>query len=77
MGRDWQARPSAVEEEAKPIEYPVRGFFVYVMAGRQRFAADILGALPPDGERIGKLADLAGAQCGLPRLRVFSPGSRP
>jgi hypothetical protein len=36
----------------KPIEYPVRGFLVYVMAGQQRFAADILGALPPDGERI-------------------------
>jgi hypothetical protein len=49
-----------VEEEAKPIEYPVRGFFVYEMAGRQRFAADVLGALPPDGERIGKpLADAA------------------
>src|SRR5258708_878341 len=57
-----RAMPKAVViRGGEALPSPVRGFLVYVMAGRQRFAADILGALPPDGEPIGKpFADAAG-----------------
>src|ERR1700733_6754220 len=52
--------PRLLEEAQEPVEHLIRRFLVDVVPGRQRLAADVLGALPPQGERIGEpLADAA------------------